>query len=60
VSDRRAYFFLAAALAVLAVQGLVPQYRLLTFSVAVLYLLFALAFATANLAARRQAIKNGH
>ncbi|MGH3667163.1 MAG: hypothetical protein ACRDWF_16105 [Acidimicrobiia bacterium] len=57
MNDRRAYFFLAAALAVLAVQGLVPQYRWLTLSVATLYLVFALAFATANLSARRASIK---
>jgi hypothetical protein len=56
MNDRRAYFFLAAALAVVAVQGLVPQYRWLTLSVAALYLVFALAFATADLSARRASI----
>lgn len=60
MTDRRAYFFLGAAVAVLLVRPLVPQFRWVTLAVAFIYLVFALAFATANLAARRQAIRNGH
>jgi thiol:disulfide interchange protein len=60
MTDRRAYFFLASALAVILIQPLVPQYRWVTLSVALIYLLFALLFATANLSARREARRNGH
>jgi uncharacterized membrane protein YqjE len=60
MTDRRAYFFLASALAVILIQPLVPQYRWVTLSVALIYLVFALLFATANLSARREARRNGH
>jgi hypothetical protein len=59
MTDRRVYFFLVAALLVLLMQPLVPQYRWLTLAVAGIYLLFALAFALASLSATRQAKKNG-
>ena len=60
MTDRRAYFFLAAGLAVVLIQPLVPQFWWLTMSVAFIYLAFALLFATANLSARREARRNGH
>ena len=59
MTDRRVYFFLVAALLVLLMQPLVPQYRWLTLAVAGIYLLFALAFALASLSATRLAKKNG-
>lgn len=60
MTDRRTYFFLGAALAVAAVQPLVPQYRWVTLSVVVIYLVFAALFATADFSARRAAKRNGH
>lgn len=60
MTDRRAYFFLGAALAVFLIQPLVPQFRWLTMSVAFIYLVFALMFAAANLSARNAARRNGH
>jgi hypothetical protein len=47
-------------LAVLAVGPLIPQYRWATISVAVIYLAFAVLFATADISARRAAKRNGH
>lgn len=52
MTDRRIYFFLGAALAVAAVQPIVPQYRWATISVAVLYLVFAATYAAASFSAR--------
>jgi hypothetical protein len=60
VKDRRVYFFLVAALVVLLVQPLVPQYRWLTLTVTVVYLLFALGFGLASIAADNHAKRNGH
>lgn len=60
MTDRRAYFFLLAALAVVAVTPLVPEFRWATLSVTILYLAFALLFATANLSAKHTARRNGH
>ena len=60
MTDRRVYFFLVAALIVFLVQPLVPQFRWLTLTVTVIYLLFALAFALASLSADRHARRNGH
>lgn len=59
MKDRRVYFFLAAALVVFLVQPLVPQFRWLTLTVTVIYLLFALAFAVASMSADNHARKNG-
>lgn len=60
MTDRRTYFFLGAAVAVALVQPLVPQYRTVTLFVVCLYLLFAVLFATADIAAKRAARRNGH
>ncbi|HJQ76497.1 MAG TPA: hypothetical protein VJ948_04455 [Acidimicrobiia bacterium] len=60
MTDRRTYFFLGAALAVAAVQSLVPQYRWVTMTLVALYLLFAVLFAAADISARRAARRNGH
>jgi len=60
MSDRRAYFFSGAGLAVLAVGPLIPQYRWATISVAVIYLAFTVLFATADISAKRAAKRNGH
>jgi hypothetical protein len=60
MTDRRVYFFLAAAIVVFLVQPLVPQYRWLTLTVTAVYLLFALAFALASLSTSRRAKVNGH
>jgi thiol:disulfide interchange protein len=60
VKDRRVYFFLVAAVVVFLVQPLVPQFRWLTLTVTVIYLLFALAFALASIAADNHAKRNGH
>ncbi len=60
MTDRRIYFFLGAAVAVALVQPLVPQYRLVTLSVVVLYLLFAVVFAAADISGKRTARRNGH
>jgi hypothetical protein len=60
MTDRRTYFFLAAGLAVLAIQPLVPQFRWATLAVAIVYILFAIAFAVANVSAKRTARRNGH
>jgi uncharacterized membrane protein YqjE len=59
VKDRRVYFFLVAAVVVLLVQPLVPQYRWLTLAVTVVYLLFALGFGLASISADRHARRNG-
>ncbi|HWB88152.1 MAG TPA: hypothetical protein VG872_02980 [Acidimicrobiia bacterium] len=58
--DRRTYFFLGAALAVAAVQPLVPQFRWATLTVVAVYLVFAGLFAAADISARRAARRNGH
>jgi hypothetical protein len=60
VTDRRTYFFLGAALAVALVQPLVPQYRWLTLSVIVIYLVFAGLFAAADYSTKRSAKRNGY
>lgn len=60
MTDRRVYFFLGAAVAVAAVQPLVPQYRWVTLSVVGIYLVFAGLFAAADLSAKREARRNGH
>jgi Ca2+/Na+ antiporter len=60
MTDRRVYFFLAAALVVALVQPLVPQFRWLTLTVIVVYLSFALAFALSSMSASRHARRNGH
>jgi Ca2+/Na+ antiporter len=59
MTDRRVYFFLAAAFVVFVVQPLVPQFRWLTLAVIVVYLVFALAFALSSLSARNHARRNG-
>lgn len=59
MTDRRTYFFLGAGLVVLIVQPIVPQYRWATVTVAILYLVFAVLFATASISAKRAAEKNG-
>lgn len=53
MTDRRTYFFLAAGLAVLLIQPIVPEYRWLTMTVAILYFVFAALFTAANLSARQ-------
>jgi hypothetical protein len=60
MTDRRTYFFLGAALLIVLVQPLIPQYRWATLSVAGLYLVFAVLFAMSNISARRAARRNGH
>ncbi len=60
MTDRRSYFFLGAGLTVFAIEPLIPQYRWATLSVAALYLLFAVLFATASISAKRTARRNGH
>lgn len=60
MTDRRTYFFLGAALLVGAVQPLVPQYRWATISMVVIYLVFAVLFAAADISAKHTAKRNGH
>ncbi|MGH8913966.1 MAG: hypothetical protein ACRDZM_05545 [Acidimicrobiia bacterium] len=60
MTDRRTYFFLGAGLIVLVIQPIIPQYRWATISVAIIYLAFAILFATASISAKRAAKKNGH
>lgn len=60
MTDRRVYFFLGAGLAVFAVQPMVPQYRWAIIVVSLIYLLFAILYATADISAKRAAKRNGH
>jgi hypothetical protein len=60
LTDRRAWFFLAAGIAVILVQPLIPQYRWAAVSVAILYLTFAALFAFASISANRAGHHNGH
>jgi len=59
MTDRRTYFFLGAAVAVLGVQPLIPELRWATLSLAVTYLIFAALFAWADFAARRASANRG-
>jgi hypothetical protein len=60
LTDRRAWFFLAAGMAVILIQPLIPQYRWAAVSVAILYLTFAGLFAFASISANRAAHRDGH
>ncbi len=60
MTDRRTYFFLGAAGAVFLIEPLVPQYRWAIFLVTVIYLAFAVLFASASISANRTARRNGH
>ena len=53
MTDRRTYFFLAAGVAVLLIQPVVPKYRWLTITVAIMYFVFAALFTAAHLSARQ-------
>jgi hypothetical protein len=60
MTDRRTYFFLGAAGAVFLIEPMVPEYRWAIISVAVIYLAFAVLFASASISAKRTARRNGH
>jgi hypothetical protein len=60
MTDRRTYFFLGAALMVGVVQPLVPQFRWAILAIVVVYLLFAILFAAADISAKHAAKRNGH
>ncbi len=61
MTDRRVYFFLGAALVVVAIYPITPaQYRWVAVSVAVTYVVFAVLFALSSISADRAARRNGH
>jgi hypothetical protein len=60
VTDRRVYFFLGAALVVIAIYPFTPaEYRWVAVSVAVTYVVFAVLFALSSVSAERAARGNG-
>ncbi|MET0830820.1 MAG: hypothetical protein ABWY62_00440 [Acidimicrobiia bacterium] len=60
MTDRRVYFFLGAALVVVAIYPFTPaQYRWVAASVAVIYVVFAVLFAVSSISTERAARRNG-
>lgn len=59
MTDRRTYFFLAAALLAAAVHTVIPdQFRWVSATVTIIYLVFAALFAAASVSADRTARRN--
>lgn len=60
MTDRRAYFFLGAALVVAATYPLIPpSLNWTALALAMTYLVFAALFAAASISSKRNAKRNG-